>query len=164
MHIVYVHIYIYIERASARVPPTPHSGGLGRRWSVRCIWLMMVMMMKMTRMMSVMIMVMKRRMMIMMIMCKNQFYVRTAVSAKGRGSMPTRARCVKLLCGHHARAGRLKASMTRLLGNHARRGNGTCHKKRTKRNGDSNGPSWPIAGICCIEGAVGLAAAARNAC
>ena len=78
-----MYIYIYIERASARVPPTSHSGGLGRRWSVRCIWLMMVMMMRMTRMMSVMIMVMKRRMMIMMIMCKNQFYVKDGRVSKG---------------------------------------------------------------------------------
>ena len=59
------------------------------------------------------------------------------MSAERRGAMPTRARCVKLLRGHPARSGRFTSSMTRPLGNHARKVNGTCQNRKPMRNGES---------------------------
>ena len=59
------------------------------------------------------------------------------MSAERRGAMPTRARYVKLLCGHPVRSGTFTSSMTRPLGNHARKRNGTCQNRKPMRNGEA---------------------------
>ena len=79
------------------------------------------------------------------------------MSAERRGAMPTPARCVKLLCGHAVRLGRFTSTMTRLLGNHARKQNGSCHNRSPIRDGESQAlvahalPEKQMAGACSCK-------------
>ena len=79
------------------------------------------------------------------------------MSAERRGAMPTPARCVKLLCGHAVRLGRFTSTMTRLLGNHARKQNGSCHNRSPKRDGESQAlvahalPEKQMPGACSCK-------------
>ena len=58
-------------------------------------------------------------------------------SAERPGAMHTRARCVRRLCGHPVRSGRFTSSMTRPLGNHAKKRNGTCQNRNRTRNSEA---------------------------
>ena len=79
------------------------------------------------------------------------------MSAERRGAMPTPARCVKLLCGHAVRLGRFTSTMTRLLGKHARKQNGSCHNRSPIRDGESQAlvahalPEKQMAGACSCK-------------
>ena len=50
----------------------------------------------------------------------------------------------KLLCGHAVRLGRFTSTMTRLLGNQARKQNGSCHNRSPIRDGESQALVWGV--------------------